>query len=66
MGTEGEEGKEQEQEEKRREQKLESEEGAISLLYSESGTPGCCQKTVVQSLNKMPAQPRLADRGASS
>jgi hypothetical protein len=37
---------------KRREQ--ESEEGASSLFYSESGTPGCRQETVGQSLDEMP------------
>ena len=30
------------------------EKGAGSTFYSESGTPGCCQVTVGQSLDKMP------------
>ena len=30
------------------------EEGASSPFYSESGTPGCCQVTVGQSLEEMP------------
>jgi hypothetical protein len=31
----------------------EREEGASSPFYSESGTPGCCQMTVGQSLDKV-------------
>ena len=33
--------------------KQESEEGANSPFYSESGTPGCCQVTVGRSLDRM-------------
>ena len=29
---------------------------ASSPFYSESGTPGCCQVTVGQSLDKMPTK----------
>ena len=36
----------------------EREEGASSPFYSESGTPGCCQVTVGQSLDKMPTEAR--------
>jgi hypothetical protein len=36
-----------------RRQKQELEEGTSSPFYSESGTPGCCQVTVWQSLDKM-------------
>ena len=49
IGSEGE--QKQEQEERAREQ--ESDEGASSPFHSESGTPGCCQVTVEQSLDKM-------------
>jgi hypothetical protein len=48
MHREGKEGKGQEQKEKRRKQ--DSEEGARSPFYSESGIPGCCQEPVGRSL----------------
>jgi preprotein translocase subunit SecG len=41
-------------EERTRVRRQESEEGASSPFYSESGTPGFCQVTVGQSLDKMP------------
>ena len=44
-----------EQESKR---KRVSEEGASISFYSESGTPGYCQVTVGQSLDKMPTEAR--------
>ena len=34
-------------------EKQESEEGASSPFYNESGIPGCCQVTVGQSLDEM-------------
>jgi hypothetical protein len=36
-----------------REQEGKREEEACSYFYSESGTPGCCQETVGQSLEDM-------------
>ena len=41
------------QSESKKAREQESEEGASSPFYSESGTPGCCQVTVGQSLDKM-------------
>jgi hypothetical protein len=40
-------------EDRARARRQEREEGASSLFYSESGTPGCCQVTVGWSLDKM-------------
>jgi hypothetical protein len=54
MGREVEEGKGQEQEERREQER---EEGPSSPSYSESGSPGCCQLTLGQSLDEMPMLP---------
>ena len=40
-----------EQEDRVRAREQEREDGASSPFYSESGTPGCCQGTVGQSLD---------------
>jgi hypothetical protein len=42
------------QEDRARARRQERKEGASSPFYSGSGTPGCCQVTVGQSLDKMP------------
>jgi hypothetical protein len=42
-----------------RTRRQEREEGASSPFYSESGTPGCCQVTAGQSLDKMSTHPSL-------
>jgi len=42
-----------EREKRARENRETREEGASSLFYSESGTPGCCQVTVGRSLEEM-------------
>ena len=45
----------------------ESEEGASSPFYSESGLPGCCQVTMGQSLDRMlPNEGRVRNRKITS
>jgi hypothetical protein len=52
MGKEGE--QEQEERERERERGRRRRRRGKQPFYSESGTPGCCQVTVGQSLDKMP------------